>query len=127
MVDLHAGRPVGIRLDHSSATAWPVIEPGIGGGNVRLGWQPPGTRIQEAARLAAGSDVAVVVASTAVGEGMDRASLALPGDQDRLIAAVAAANSRTVVVLKTGGPGPDALARPGGSGAGGMASRAAVR
>jgi beta-glucosidase len=39
-----------------------------------------------------------------VGEGMDRSSLALPGDQDQLIAAVAAANSRTVVVLNTGGP-----------------------
>jgi beta-glucosidase len=38
-----------------------------------------------------------------VGEGMDRSSLALPGDQDRLIAAVAAANPRTVV-LNTGGP-----------------------
>jgi beta-glucosidase len=35
---------------------------------------------------------------------MDRTSLALPGDQDRLIAAVAEANPRTVVVLNTGGP-----------------------
>ena len=48
-VDLRAGRPVGVRLDYSSATSWPVIEPGVGGGNVRLGWQPPDTRIQEAA------------------------------------------------------------------------------
>jgi beta-glucosidase len=48
--------------------------------------------------------VAVVFASQAVGEGMDRASLDLPGDQDRLIAAVAEANPRTVVVLNTGGP-----------------------
>ena len=103
-IDLRAGRPVAIQLDYSSATAWPVIEPGVGGGNVRLGWQPPDDRIQEAARLAADCDVAVVVASTAVGEGMDRASLALPGDQDRLIAAVAEANPRTVVVLNTGGP-----------------------
>ena len=44
------------------------------------------------------------LASTAVGEGMDRASLGLPGDQDRLIAAVAETNPRTVVVLNTGGP-----------------------
>ena len=35
---------------------------------------------------------------------MDRGSLALPGDQDALISAVAAANPRTVVVLNTGGP-----------------------
>jgi beta-glucosidase len=104
VVDLRAGHPVGIRLDYSSATAWPVIAPGVGGGNVQLGWHPPDTRIQEAAQLAAACDVAVVFASQAVGEGMDRASLALPGDQDRLIAAVAAANPRTVVVLNTGGP-----------------------
>jgi beta-glucosidase len=102
--DLRAGHPVAIRLDYSSATAWPVMDLGLGGGNVRLGWQPPDDCIQEAARLAADRDVAVVVASTAVGEGMDRASLGLPGDQDRLIAAVAEANPRTVVVLNTGGP-----------------------
>ena len=103
-IDLSSGRPVAIRLDYNSSTAWPVMDLGLGGGNVRLGWQPPDDRIGEAARLAADCDVAVVVASTAVGEGMDRASLALPGDQDRLIAAVAEANPRTVVVLNTGGP-----------------------
>ena len=37
-------------------------------------------------------------------EGMDRPSLALPGDQDQLISAVAAANPRTIVVLHTAGP-----------------------
>ena len=78
MVDLRAGRPVSIRLDYSSATAWPVMDLGIGGGNVQLGWHPPDTRIQEAAQLAADCDVAVVFASTAVGEGMDRATLAAP-------------------------------------------------
>ena len=35
---------------------------------------------------------------------MDRTTLALAGDQDELIAAVAAANPRTIVVLNTGGP-----------------------
>jgi beta-glucosidase len=103
-IDLSSGRPVAIRLDYSSSTAWPVMDLGLGGGNVRLGWQPPDDRIGEAARLAADCDVTVVVASTAVGEGMDRASLSLPGDQDRLIAAVAEANPRTVVVLNIGGP-----------------------
>jgi beta-glucosidase len=103
MAVLRAGHPVSIRLDYSSRTAWPVMDLGIGG-NVQLGWQPSDMRIQEAAQLAADCDVAVVFASTAVGEGMDRTSLALPGDQDQLIAAVAAANSRTVVVLNTGGP-----------------------
>ena len=35
---------------------------------------------------------------------MDRTTLALPGDQDQLIDAVAAVNRRTIVVLNTGGP-----------------------
>jgi beta-glucosidase len=104
VANLRAGHPVSIRLDYCSATAWPVMEPGVGGGNVQLGWQPPDTRIQDAAQLAADCDVAVVFASHALGEGMDRTSLALPGDQDQLIAAVAGANPRTVVVLNTGGP-----------------------
>ena len=38
------------------------------------------------------------------GEGQDRPGLSLPGRQDELIARVAAANPRTVVVLQTGGP-----------------------
>ena len=42
--------------------------------------------------------------TTAQGEGMDRTTLALPGDQDALIDAVAAVNPRTIVVLNTGGP-----------------------
>ncbi|HEY3144238.1 MAG TPA: glycoside hydrolase family 3 C-terminal domain-containing protein [Acidimicrobiales bacterium] len=104
VANLRAGHPVSIRLDFWSGTAWPVMEPGVGGANVQLGWQPPDTRIHEAARLADDCDVALVFASHALGEGMDRTSLALPGDQDQLIAAVAAANPRTVVVLNTGGP-----------------------
>ncbi|MFE0147534.1 beta-glucosidase [Nonomuraea sp. NPDC059007] len=63
--------------------------------------------LAEAVRLAAGSDVAVVVASTTLeveSEGFDRKDLKLPGRQDELIAAVAAANPRTVVVVNTGSP-----------------------
>ncbi|HEY3262793.1 MAG TPA: glycoside hydrolase family 3 C-terminal domain-containing protein [Pseudonocardiaceae bacterium] len=100
---LRAGQPASIQLDYSSATAWVVPELGLGG-NVRLGWQPPDTEIQDAAQLAADSDVAVVFVNQALGEGMDRRTLALPGDQDALISAVAAANSRTVVVINTSGP-----------------------
>jgi beta-glucosidase len=98
--NLRAGQPVSIRLDYSSATAWVVEELGLGG-NVRLGWQPPDTQIRDAALLAADCDVAVVFASHALGEGMDRRSLALPGDQDALIHAVATANPRTLVMLNT--------------------------
>ena len=37
-------------------------------------------------------------------EGQDSATLSLPDNQDALVAAVAAANPNTVVVLETGGP-----------------------
>jgi beta-glucosidase len=57
-----------------------------------------------AAKLARESDVVVVFATQWTGEGMDVPNLSLPGKQDELIAAVAAANPATVVVLETGGP-----------------------
>ena len=57
-----------------------------------------------AAAVAAQSDVAVVFATQWLGEGFDAKSLSLPDAQDALIAAVAAANPKTVVVLETGGP-----------------------
>ncbi|WP_062298708.1 beta-glucosidase family protein [Demequina maris] len=63
--------------------------------------------IAEAARAAAAADVAVVVVSTSnevESEGFDRTSLALPGAQDALVAAVTAANPRTVVVVNSGSP-----------------------
>ncbi len=56
-----------------------------------------------AAALAKASDVVVVFATQWSTEGMDIA-MKLDGDQDRLIAAVAAANPKTVVVLETAGP-----------------------
>jgi beta-glucosidase len=52
------------------------------------------------------ADIAVVCVglnSDFEGEGHDRSYLALPGNQDALVAAVAAANPRTVVVLFNGG------------------------
>ena len=55
----------------------------------------------EAVRAARKADVAVVFVNDVTGEGMDRPSLSLPGDQDDLIEAVARANPRTVVVLHT--------------------------
>jgi beta-glucosidase len=64
----------------------------------------PGTDPARAAALAQNADVAIVFAYQWESEGMDLPSLALPEHQDELIAAVAAANSHTVVVLETGGP-----------------------
>ena len=54
--------------------------------------------------MAARCDAAVVIVNQASGEGMDRQSLSLPGDQDRLITEVARRNPRTIVVLNTPGP-----------------------
>ncbi len=62
-----------------------------------------GADIARAARLAARSEVAIVFAHEWSAEGMDD-TLRLDGNQDALIAAVAKANPRTVVVLETGGP-----------------------
>jgi beta-glucosidase len=63
-----------------------------------------GTDVDAAAGLAASADVAIVMAGDIRTEGADRPNLALPGKQDELVAAVAKANPRTVVVLKNGGP-----------------------
>jgi beta-glucosidase len=57
-----------------------------------------------AAQLAASADVAIVVVGDFEREGVDRETLALPDAQDELVAAVAAANPRTVVVLHAGAP-----------------------
>jgi beta-glucosidase len=62
----------------------------------------PGTDPASAAALAKSADVALVFAYQWESEGMDLDSLSLPGKQEDLIAAVAAANPRTVVVLETG-------------------------
>ncbi|MRW88992.1 glycosyl hydrolase [Duganella sp. FT80W] len=56
------------------------------------------------ARAAADADVVLVFAQQWVGEALDAVSLALPGNQDALIGAVAKANPKTVVVLETSGP-----------------------
>ncbi len=63
-----------------------------------------GTDPAAAAAAAKGADVAIVFAYCWESEGMDLDSLALPLHQDDLIAAVAAANPRTIVVLETGSP-----------------------
>ncbi len=56
-----------------------------------------------ASRVAKASDVAIVFVNQPSSEGRDHPSLSLPGNQDALVSAVAAANPHTVVVLETGG------------------------
>jgi beta-glucosidase len=62
-----------------------------------------GTDPATAARLAKASDVAIVFVNQPSSEGSDHPNLSLPGNQDALVSAVAAANPHTIVVLETGG------------------------
>ncbi len=63
-----------------------------------------GIGTKAAAALAKASDVAVVFVNQPAGEGNDVPSLSLPGKQDALVSAVAAANPHTIVVIESGGP-----------------------
>jgi beta-glucosidase len=62
-----------------------------------------GTDLAAAAALAKSSEVSIVFVNQPTSEGSDLPTLTLPGDQDKLVNAVAAANSHTIVVLETGG------------------------
>lgn len=62
-----------------------------------------GSDLNAARELAAKCGVAVVVVATSSAEGSDRASLSLGGNQDELVAAVAAANPRTIVSVRAPG------------------------
>ena len=86
-------------------------EPGLPMAAVHINVEPPfgdaQAELERAVALAAEADVAVVVVGTneeVECEGVDRDSLALPGRQDELVARVAAANPRTVVVVNAGAP-----------------------
>ena len=99
VVDLPAGRPVRIRLDYVADL---LLKREI---KVALGMLPPDPGLlADAVETATKADVAIVFASDLRVEGGDQPSLALPGDQDRLIVAIAKANPHTIVVLNTGGP-----------------------
>ncbi|WP_309709121.1 glycoside hydrolase family 3 C-terminal domain-containing protein [Pseudolysinimonas sp.] len=67
----------------------------------------PDALIARAVEVAASADVALVVVGTnsrVESEGYDRSDLDLPGRQDDLVRAVAAANPHTVVVVNAGSP-----------------------
>ena len=75
----------------------------LAGANVAVNYND-GARPAEAATLAQSVDIAIVMVGNKDREGSDRPNLSLPNNQDDLVSAVAAANPRTIVVLKTGGP-----------------------
>ena len=90
---LESGQSYRVRIEYSGSAR---------DASVVLDWRTPDGR--DPVELARQSDVAIVVATDDSTEGVDRNGLELPGGQDELISAVAAANDRTVVVLRTGGP-----------------------
>ena len=101
-IHLEAGQSIPLQAEYITDpdSRWRVL---------RLGCLPPvpADPSQAAADLAAQADVAVVIAGLTrewESEGFDRADMRLPGQQDELIARVAAANPRTAVVLNVGSP-----------------------
>ncbi len=101
-VDVEAGRSYAIEVDYPVVPDQLVRGLSFGARVVESG-----DPLERAAAAAASADVAVVVVGTSdefETEGEDRTTLALPGDQDALVAAVAAANPNTVVVLNCGSP-----------------------
>ncbi len=106
-VSVTAGQQVAIRIEYD------VIQDETLGGVLayQFGTEPsdedPSVLIDAAVATATGADVAVVVVGTnskVESEGYDRTSLALPGHQDDLVRAVAAANPNTIVVVNAGSP-----------------------
>jgi beta-glucosidase len=98
---LEAGRPALLVVEHAKEA------PGVGGLRVGHHVAPAGDPVGEAAELARSADAAVVVIGLDAeweSEGGDRASLALPGRQDELVAAVCAAQPKTAVVMNAGAP-----------------------
>ncbi len=99
-VNLSEGSRHDIRLEYFEST---------GNARVKLVWDagvPDAAArralVDSAVRLARTSSVAIVVAGIEEGEFRDRSSLRLPGDQEALIAAVAATGTPTVVVIVGG-------------------------
>ncbi len=101
-IELVAGDPVDISIEYSRQQA-PMLAA------VRIGHQEPEDpgAVAAAAALAAACDVAIVCVGLNgewESEGHDRADMELAGQQNALVAAVVAANPRTIVVLQTGSP-----------------------
>lgn len=107
-VHVEAGVPLDVRAEFELASAGSALDGAL---SVTFGIAPddsaPDALIASAVEAARAADVAVVVVGTnskVESEGYDREDLDLPGRQDELVRAVAAANPRTVVVVNSGSP-----------------------
>jgi beta-glucosidase len=97
MINIEKGKEYDIKLEYNEQ--WYAAQVKLGG----MPFNPD--KFSEATEVAKNSDVAIVVVGTDESvekEGVDRASLSLPGDQEELIKAVFRANPRTVVVMQNG-------------------------
>ncbi|MFF5502048.1 glycoside hydrolase family 3 protein [Streptomyces roseolus] len=107
-VELTAGETVEVSLRHTLDEEFAAPLPAVVFSLVHLGpRRDPDELIAEAVEAARAADTAVVVVATTErveSEGFDRRDLALPGRQDDLVRAVAAANPNTVVVVNAGSP-----------------------
>ena len=107
-VDVVAGQPLDLRVafvPHRTAeSSRHALSLTVG---IEADQSDPASKIARAVKAAEAADVAVVVVGTNArveSEGYDRVGLALPGAQDELVRAVAAANPRTIVVVNAGSP-----------------------
>jgi len=83
---------IGDRRNHSGYTSGSC---GTSSDNVTYA---DGSDVGKAVDVAKAADVAVVFMSTSSSEGSDRGSLAFPGDQEKVVAAVIAAQPNTIVI-----------------------------
>ncbi|MER5438590.1 glycoside hydrolase family 3 C-terminal domain-containing protein [Streptomyces sp. NPDC002790] len=107
-VPLAEGHPVDVSLLHTLDKSLAMPLPAVLFSLVHLDpRRDEDALLAEAVAAARDAEVAVVVVATTdrvESEGFDRADLRLPGRQDELVRAVAAANPNTVVVVNSGSP-----------------------
>ena len=103
-MELEAGRPIEVMIEFASKPSDNLTHSAVRAG---IGRVLGDADLEAAARAAAAAETALVFVGRSGEwdtEGSDLDGIALPGRQDELVAAVLAANPRTVVVLQTGGP-----------------------
>lgn len=108
LMEVSAGVPLALRLVYTFPRGGEFFEGSL---SVTLGSRPAAgsqqTMVDEAVAAATASEIAIVMVGTSEqseSEGRDRSDLRLPGWQDELVAAVIAANPKTVVVVNSGAP-----------------------
>jgi beta-glucosidase len=112
-VDMEAGRPTELKVEMTNELRPLAKQKQFNMthkyGGCRIGFKEADQvdYLQEAVDAAMSADVAVVIVGLDAeweSEGYDRQNMDLPGNQDKLIEAVVAANPRTVVVNQSGSP-----------------------